>query len=202
MADMSPAGGPHTRQERGYYRGVASVRQPPPSFVDTADLTPVDSFGPPAEPPGPPVRAVARPGRPVQPGRGMIVRRRWSRLRAGAGWTWTGGSVLLVCWGIWAVSVRGSGLVGPTVLLGLVLAAGAMVFVVSRLLGRRVLERLLGKERTSAWPSHLAVCLFLTLAGLAFLENTRWVIESWQWFGSIGDWLGAGWEWLLDQWPV
>jgi hypothetical protein len=88
------------------------------------------------------------------------------------------------------------------VLLGLVLAAGAMVFVLSRLVGRRVLERLLRQERTSAWPSHLAVCVFLALAGLAFLENTRWIVESWQWFGSVGDWLGASWDWLLDQWPL
>jgi hypothetical protein len=121
----------------------------------------------------------------------MIVRRRWKRLRAGAGWTWAGVCWVLICWGIWAVSVRGSGMAGPVVGLLLVLATGALLFTVARLVGRLVVEQGLRRDRPSAWPSHLVVFVFLTAAGIAFLQQTWWI-------GFSLDWIGDGWQSLLD----
>lgn len=144
----------------------------------------------------------ARPRRaPRPPERGLIVRRRWTRLRAGAGWTWTGITIVLVCWGIWAVSIRGTDMVAPTLGLGLVLSVGAFLFVLARLVGRVVLEQALGRDRTSAWPSHLTVCLFLTLAAVAFLQQTQWITDSWRWFGDSWQWLVNTWDWLTGWWP-
>lgn len=122
----------------------------------------------------------------------MIVRRRGRRLRSGAGWTWTGASFMLVCWGIWVVSVRGTTMVGPVIGLVLVLATGALLFVLARLLGRAILEHALRRERPSAWPSHLTVCVFLVATGITFLQQTQWVWDSGGWFTETWRWL-TGW---------
>ncbi len=148
-----------------YARGVASVPPRPRS-----DLTGMDAVG----------TADDRPLVP-EPPRGMVVRRRWRQLRAGAGWSWTGGSFAVVCWGIWAITLRDSGVVGPVLALALVFATAGLVFTVSRLLGRAVLENGLGRQRRSAWPSHLAAGGFLTLAGFAFLQQTWWIANGWNW---------------------
>lgn len=178
---------PDRPQDQDYFRGVASVPQRQrPGPGDTGDLPRVEPL--PAtlhDASGPPGR------RPPQPPRGMIVRRRWRRLRAGAGWTWTGVTIALVCWGIWVVSVRGTDLVGPVVGLVLVLATALLMFVLARLLGRAVLEGALGRDRPSAWPSHLTVCVFLTLASVTFLQQTPWIRDSWEWVGDA-------WQYLLD----
>jgi hypothetical protein len=133
--------------------------------------------------------------RPALPARGMVVRRRWRTLRSGAGWSWTGASFLLVCWGIWVVSVRGTGLAVPVIGLVLVFAIAALLFVLARLLGRAVLERTLGRQRTSAWPSHLTVAVFLTATGITFLQQTLWLRDS-------GRWLGDTWRELAALWPL
>jgi hypothetical protein len=185
-----PAGSP------GYFRGVASVPPRPGRrpLGDTVDLPPVEAF-PATAPDPPPAR------RPLPPPRGMIARRRWRRLRSGAGWSWTGASFLLVCWGVWVVSVRGSDLVGPVIGLVLVFAVGALMFAVARLLGRAVLEQALGRERPSAWPSHLTAGAFLMAAGIAFLQQTQWIVDSLQWAGGLWQRMLDGWSWLVDQWP-
>lgn len=177
------------------YRGVAPVRhRHRPHLGDTADLPVVE--------PSPSTPADQRPApRPVQPPRGMVVRRRWRRLRSGAGWTWTGLSILLVCWGIWVVSVRGTDLLGPVIGLALVLATGALMFVLAQLIGRAVWRRL-RRERQSAWPSHLTVCVFFTMAGLTFLQQTWWVQGSWRWVTDSWQWLGDAWGWLIGLWPL
>jgi hypothetical protein len=169
------ADGPH---EQVYFRGVASVppgRRPDPE-------TPPEAL--------PRTREDLRPRQP-RSDRGMIVRRRWKRLRAGAGWTWAGVTWVVICWGIWAASVRGSGMAGPLVGLVLVLATGALLFTVARLVGRLVVEQGLRRERPSAWPSHLIVCGFMVAAGIAFLQQTWWI-------GNSLDWIGDGWQSLLD----
>lgn len=141
-------------------------------------------------------------GKPARdPLRGMVVRRRGRRLRAGAPWTWSGLTVVLVCWGIWAVSLRGGNMLVPVIGLVLVLAVAALLFVVARLLGRAVLEQALKRERHTAWPSHMTVCVFLILAGIAFLQQTEWIADSWRWIGDLWQWLADGWNWLLDLWP-
>lgn len=160
-------GGPPTGpREAAYFRGVASVPVPAPLRDDTGEYLPAG-----------PGEVPRMPGAP----RGMVVRRRGRQLRRGAGWTWTGVSFVTVCWGIWAVSLRGSDLFGPLLGLMLVLVTGALVFTVSRLLGRTVLEGALGRERRSAWPSHLVTCVFLLMAGIAFLQQTRWIVNGWNW---------------------
>lgn len=116
-------------------------------------------------------------------------------------WTWTGLTILLICWGIWVVSVRGSELLGPVIGLTLVLGTGGLMFVLARLLGRAVFEQLLGRPRPSAWPSHLTICIFLTAAGVTFLQQTQWIVDSWQWMGDSWQWLVDRWQWFLDLWP-
>jgi hypothetical protein len=65
------------------------------------------------------------------------------------------------------------------------------MFVLARLLGRAVLEGALGRDRPSAWPSHLTVCVFLCLASVTFLQQTPWIRDSWEWVGDA-------WQYLLD----
>jgi hypothetical protein len=180
----------HTPREQQYFRGVAAVpRRQRRANGDTADLPRV------VEPLAPTLYDTSAPGRSrLAAPRGMVVRRRWRQLRSGAGWSWTGVSVLLTCWGIWVLSVRGTELVGPVIGLVLVLATGLLLFVLARLLGRAVVERTLGRERRSAWPSHLTVCVFLTAAGITFLQQTLWIRDSLRWIGD-------GWSWLADNWP-
>jgi hypothetical protein len=177
-------------RERDYHRGVASVGRRGRQALgeDTADL-------PRVEPLAPTLYDMRGPDRLRVAPRGMVVRRRWRTLRSGAGWTWTGVSVLLICWGIWVLSVRGTELVGPVIGLVLVLATGLLLFVLARLLGRAVLERTLHRQRHSAWPSHLTVCVFLTLAGITFLQQTLWIRDS-------ADWIGDGWQAITDAWPL
>lgn len=179
-----------------WVRGVAAVpRGPARSQADTSDI-------PAIEPAAAGARGSSARSRRGGPEPGLMVRRRGRRLRSGAGWTWTGLSFVLVCWGIWAVSVRGTDLLGPLIGLGLVLATGVLLFVLARLLGRTVLEGALGRDRPSAWPSHLTVCGFLVLAGVAFLQQTLWVQDSWQGLGDAGQWLGDAWSRLVDLWPL
>lgn len=151
-----------------YVRGVASVPAAPRRRWDDSGALPYGGDEP--------ARA-----RVPEPPRGMVVRRRWRQLRAGAGWSWTGGSFVVVCWGVWAVSLRGGDLLGPVLALALVFATAGLVFTVSRLLGRAVLENMLGRQRRSAWPSHMAAGTFLILSGLAFLQQTWWIANGWRW---------------------
>jgi hypothetical protein len=178
-------------REQGYHRGVASVpsRRRRSPGEDTADL-------PRVEPLAPTLYDTRAPRDRLQVApRGMVVRRRWRELRSGAGWTWTGVTVLLICWGIWVLSVRGTELIGPVIGLALVLATGLLLFVLARLLGRAVLERTLHRQRHSAWPSHLTVCVFLSIAGITFLQQTLWVRDSW-------DWIGDGWQTITGALPM
>lgn len=182
-----------TEPQDEFSRGVASVpRRQRPTARGTGDPPPG---------PAPTLADEAAAKRERDPLRGMVVRQRGRRLRAGAPWTWSGLTVLVVCWGIWAVSQRGGSLLVPVIGLVLVLAVGALLFVVARLLGRAVLEQALGRERRSAWPSHMTVCFFLILAGIAFLQQTEWIADSWRWIGDFWQWLSDGWNWLVDLWP-
>lgn len=85
----------------------------------------------------------------------------------------------VICWAIWAITDRD--LVDAGFALGLLLAVAALVFTVSRLLGRVVLENVMDRARQSAWPSHLSTFLLLAIGGVAFLQQTWWVVDAWQW---------------------
>jgi hypothetical protein len=113
-------------------------------------------------------------GAPAPPGG------RWRTLRRGAGWTTAGLWFALVSWGVWAVSGRES-LVSSGLAIGVVLGTAALVFTISRLLGRVVLEGSMGRQRFTAWPSHLATFLLLMVGGVAFLQQTWWLVDAWNW---------------------
>lgn len=103
------------------------------------------------------------------------------------GWEWTGVGALFafVSWGVWAVSARGISLAGPTLAFILVLLVAAGVFALCRLLGRMVLERWLRRERRSAWVSHVTTGVYLAAAGLAYLQQTPWVVDAFTWLQGL-----------------
>jgi hypothetical protein len=88
-----------------------------------------------------------------------------------------------ICWGIWAASVRGR-LAGPLLAFGLVLVVAAGVFAVTRLLGRVVLVDRLGRVRRSARGAHAIAGVFLVAAGVAYLQQTPWVMQVYRWMSG------------------
>lgn len=190
---------PDRQRDASVFRGVAPVPQPDQRrFTDTADLPLVD--------PAPPERRVSsRPPQAYPPPPGLIVRHRWRYIRRGAEWTWAGLIMLIICWGIWAIPLRGGDLLGPVLGLTVVLATGLLLFILARLLGRAVYERTLQRERITAWPSHLTVGGFFGLAGVTFLQQTPWVRDTWQWATGVDEWAVQTWQWiteLADFWPL
>jgi hypothetical protein len=120
------------------------------------------------------------PGQPRPP-----VRYQLRQLRRGGEWSWIGGLFAFVSWGIWTISARGGDLVVPVLAFVLALLVAAGVFALSRLLGRVVLERGLGRVRHSAWAAHLATGLFLAGAGVAYLGQTPWIVDAWNWVRGL-----------------
>jgi hypothetical protein len=107
------------------------------------------------------------------------MRYQMRQLYRGSEWTGIGALFAFVCWGIWAISGRGADLSGPVLAFLLVLVIAVGIFALSRLLGRVVLERSLGRVRRSAWGSHLVTGLFLGAAGIAYLGRVDWVVDAW-----------------------
>lgn len=99
--------------------------------------------------------------------------RQWRR---GGEWTWLGALFAFVCWGIWAISTRGD-LLSPVVTFVLTLCVAVGLFALARLVGRVVLERQLGRVRRSARGAHLLTGLFLFGVGIAYLRQTGWVMD-------------------------
>ncbi|HEU5107794.1 MAG TPA: hypothetical protein VFT95_04385 [Micromonosporaceae bacterium] len=113
------------------------------------------------------------------------VRFQLRQLRRGGEWSWIGGLFAFVSWGIWLISVRGGDMVVPVLAFVLVLLVALGVFTLSRAVGRLVLERGLGRVRRSAWAAHLATGLFLAGAGVAYLGQTQWVVDVWNWVRGL-----------------
>lgn len=162
--------------ERAYRPGVAQVGRGGPGSVPDltatlADNDPQPWFG---------TAGVPRPV-PRAP-----LRYRTRQLRRGWEWSGTGGLIVFVCWGIWAISQRGVGIVGPAFTLVLVFAVGAGVFTLCRLLGRVIVERWLGRIRRSAWVSHAITSLFLIGAGVEYLRQTEWIVDGFTWLRGLG----------------
>ncbi len=105
------------------------------------------------------------------------------QLRSGGEWSMIGALFAFVCWGIWAISARGT-LATPVVTFVLTLLVAAGLFGLSRALGRLVLERQLGRVRRSARGAHLVAGLFLLGVGIAYLRQTEWVMAAWRWLTS------------------
>ena len=85
-----------------------------------------------------------------------------------------------MCWGIWAISGRGN-LVAPLLTFVLSLLTAVGLFALARLLGRLILERQFGRVRRSAKGAHLVTALFLAGVGVAYLQQTEWVVSAWNW---------------------
>ncbi|MFE9919984.1 hypothetical protein ACFYPG_32985 [Micromonospora sp. NPDC005553] len=120
------------------------------------------------------------PGGPV-PRRSLSSR--MAQLRRGGEWSSAAGLFAFVCWGIWALSGQGD-LSGPLLVLVLSLLVAAGLFALFRLVGRVVLERQLGRVRRSARGAHLATAVFLVGLGVAWLQQTEWVVSAWNWISS------------------
>lgn len=156
------------QQRDGFRRGVASVGQPrtprtePFPVVDPAGIGPGWSDG-------------SAPRRPM----GWHL----AQLRRGGEWSAVGALFAFVCWGIWAISGRGD-LSAPllTFVLSLLVAVG--LFALSRLLGRVIWERQLGRVRRGARGAHLVTAVFLAGVGVAYLRQTEWVVSAWNWVTS------------------
>jgi hypothetical protein len=115
-----------------------------------------------------------------------------SRRQVSDGWGFTAAGLIIIFvgWGVWAAAGRGS---GPSPWPGLLLAiaAGGAIFVLARLLGYLVLERMWGRRRPHARWSHFLTGLFLTVAGVGYLINTKFMVDSW---------LREGWDFIGGLW--
>jgi hypothetical protein len=155
----APVGSPNAQSQ---IRGRAAV--PAPKRVD-------------------PTESVVRPGdsspgwqpRPKEDPR--ILKRGWELSGIGAFFAF-------ICWGIWAASTKGR-LATPLFAFFLVLVVAAGVFAVSRLVGRIVLVQRMGRTRRSAKGAHAITGLFLAAAGFAYLEQTQWVVEFFNWARGV-----------------
>ena len=105
----------------------------------------------------------------------------------GWGFTATGLLVAFCGWGVWAVGAARSDAVPAGLgFLALVLVA-ALVFAVLRLASRLVFEWILHRKRPHARWAHFFTGAYLTVAGMAYLANARWLLD--------------GVAWLQNQWP-
>ncbi|HWH00123.1 MAG TPA: hypothetical protein VNV66_12565 [Pilimelia sp.] len=110
---------------------------------------------------------------------------RMRQLRRGREWSAIGALFAFVGWGVWLISVRGGDLTVPVLAFVLVLLVAVGVFALARLLGQVVLERGLGRVRHSATGAHLVTGAFLVAAGLGYLRQTPWIVESWNWVTAL-----------------
>jgi hypothetical protein len=98
----------------------------------------------------------------------------------GWGFTATGLLVAFCGWGIWAAAGRGT-LASPLTGLVIMLAVASGLFMLSRLLGRILFERILHRPRLHARWSHAFTGIFLAAAGISYLVNTTWLIDGVDW---------------------
>ena len=161
--------------------GRASVPVPPaPLREPTAELPPVLVPGPRRRP----VRTATVSWQKVK---------KASRRNLSDGWGFTAAGLIVVfCgWGVWAAAGRGTG-TSPWPGLVLALLVTAFIFILARFLGFLVLERMWGRSRPHARWSHFLAGLFLTVAGVSYLINTRFMVDTW--VRDLWDYLGEQWR--------
>jgi serine/threonine protein kinase len=90
-----------------------------------------------------------------------------------------------VCWGIWSIASGTTGMVDRFLIFVVVLLVGAGIFALSRLLGRLVWERLMGRIRRNARGAHAITAAYLAAAGIGFLGQTPWVVAFWGWLERL-----------------
>jgi hypothetical protein len=105
-------------------------------------------------------------------------------LKRGSKLSMTGGIFAFVCWALWAASSRGR-LSGPLIAFAVVLGVAIGIFMLTRLLGRLILEERFGRIRHGATGAHAVTGLFLVVAGLAYLQRTSWVGGLTAWFRDV-----------------
>lgn len=147
-------------------RGVAAVPAPqqPDPTLDT----------PPAAPPWSGQRPDLRPAPELS-----VVLRRGSEI------TGVGLMFAFVCWGIWSVANGRGGLVDRFLIFVVVVLIGAGIFILSRLVGRLLWEKLMGRVRRNARGAHTITAGYLVAAGLGFLGQTPWVVQLWGWLKTL-----------------
>ncbi|HET6211606.1 MAG TPA: hypothetical protein VFE14_01905 [Micromonosporaceae bacterium] len=106
-------------------------------------------------------------------------------LNRGSEITGVGVMFVFVCWGIWSVASGRGGFVDKFLIFVFVLLIGGGVFILARLVGRLVWERLLGRVRRNARGAHAVTAAYLAAAGIGFLNATSWVMELWGWLKSL-----------------
>ncbi|MGK5742333.1 hypothetical protein [Micromonospora sp. URMC 103] len=163
--EVPPQPGVVPPQRDGFRRGVASVgqqRAPRTEPFPTVEQEPTGTGWP----------GEATPRRPMS----------WhlAQLRRGGEWSAAAGLFAFVCWGIWAIS-GGGNLTGPFLILVLSLLVAVGLFALSQLVGRVVLERQMGRVRRGARGAHLVTAVFLVGLGVAWLQQTEWVVSAWNW---------------------
>ncbi|MBT8226850.1 MAG: hypothetical protein HKP61_16195 [Dactylosporangium sp.] len=156
---------PHGNEpdEAPVLRGRAKVPTRKPAIVDETSLGPMRVDAP------DPWRAPRRTD--------------WRTLKRGWELTGLGGLLAFVCWGIWAVSSGGK-MVSPLIAFMIVPCVALGVFSLSRMVGRLLLEQRLGRTRRSARGAHAVTGLFLAVVGIAYLQQTPWVVDFETWVKS------------------
>ncbi|MEV6299819.1 DNA-directed RNA polymerase II [Actinoplanes sp. NPDC051861] len=117
------------------------------------------------------------PGRPHREPRSLSWHIR--RLRRGSEWSNAALIFAFVCWGIWVLSTEGS-FATAAIIFVVTVCVAAGVFALSRLVGRLVLERQMGRVRHSARGSHMVAGLFLVGVGITQLRQVEWVMDAFQ----------------------
>ncbi|MFC0006783.1 hypothetical protein [Micromonospora siamensis] len=103
-----------------------------------------------------------------------------AQLRVGREWSYAAALFAFVCWGIWAISGRGD-LGGPLLAFVFSLLVAVGLFALCRLVGRVIWERQLGRVRRGARGAHAVTAVFLVGVGVAYLQQTEWVVSAWNW---------------------
>ncbi|MGH3648773.1 MAG: hypothetical protein ACRDTM_16560, partial [Micromonosporaceae bacterium] len=106
-------------------------------------------------------------------------------LKRGSEITGVGVLFAFVCWGIWSVANPRDGFLDRFLIFLFVLVIGAGVFVLARLVGRFLWERLMGRVRRNARGAHTLTAAYLAAAGLGFLGQTPWVVDLWAWLKTL-----------------
>jgi hypothetical protein len=106
-------------------------------------------------------------------------------LRRGGRWSAIGATVLVVCWGVFVLSSLSGDLAPATLALLVILAVGAFLFGLCRLLGLVLLERSMNRVRRSAWAAHAVAGLFWIAAGVTYLTRIGWMVEAFNWIRGV-----------------
>ena len=125
---------------------------------------------------------VSRPGL-KQPS--VPLRQRMRMLRRGGRWSAIGAMVLVGCWALFVLSSLSGDLAPATLALLVILAVGAFLFGLCRLLGLVLLERSMNRVRRSAWAAHAVAGLFWIAAGVTYLTRIGWMVEAFNWIRGV-----------------